>query len=400
MKLGEIIQFVSILIVMFLLPFKVKIISIMLVVFCIATLFTRGYLNSLRSLRKSSAALAMISLYLLHILGLLWSENIGFGMFDLQVKLTLLIIPLFLFPSLANGAVGRDALIRIYSIGAVMALAVCLFRAGLRHDLPGSFYYQELSWFMHPGYFSMHLCLAFTVFTERLIGRKTFDPSFRLNLFFALLMTIGVFLLSSKTGIIIMVILAMTQIVRMLRRNPGMRRVILISLVIIATVFAVMLPGSLVMDRFSQLGDTSDLTDSSVEHNSTTIRIAAWKASWNLIKEAPLIGYGTGDIRDVLMAFYSDHSLPVLEDGRINPHNQFLQTWLALGVTGVFLLVTIIFLIVRTAVRRRDMLAMSLGVILLLNMLVESVIEVEAGVMFYSVFVILLSSHRVETGRT
>jgi O-antigen ligase len=394
------VQYASILAVMFLLPFKAKILAPILGVFCISTLLTRGFFSSLRSLPGSPVAGAMLLFYFLHVAGLLWSDNIKFGLFDLQIKLSLLIAPVFFYTTLSIGNVGRSALLRLYSIGVIAAFLVCVIRAASWNEAPYPFTYREFSWFMHPGYFSMHLCMALGIFTENLINRKLIDSVFWFYLFCVIMMLTGMVLLSSKAGFIVGFMILIIQLMRWLRMYPDKKNLTYIVLIALAVMASLQIRDSKLSERFGQLLEAAGSESVSSEYNSTTIRITAWRASWDLIKSAPLQGYGTGDIKDVLVEYYGDHKLVELEDQGINPHNQFFQTWLALGITGLVLLCIIIFSIFRIAFMRNDMTALFLGMILFINMLVESVIEVEAGVMFFAVFAILLSSQRYDVNQT
>ena len=74
---------------------------------------------------------------------------------------------------------------------------------------------------------------------------------------------------------------------------------------------------------------------------------------------------------------------------KLNAHSQFLQTGIALGIPGLSALVAM--LLVPLSLRRnRFILFISLTVIMTLNFLVESMLEVQAGVIFYAYFSSLL----------
>src|SRR5262249_22818576 len=70
--------------------------------------------------------------------------------------------------------------------------------------------------------------------------------------------------------------------------------------------------------------------DPSVE-TSTGARIGFWTMSVRAIREAPVIGHGTGSIGDVFRRQGSDTAL--------NPHNQIFAVGIQLGMVGIAALI-------------------------------------------------------------
>ena len=75
-----------------------------------------------------------------------------------------------------------------------------------------------------------------------------------------------------------------------------------------------------------------------VYKTSTSIRILVWSFSLNLIKSNPIIGVGTGDIKDELIKLYKKEGYPILVKRQYNSHNQYLQTAAALGIPTLIVL--------------------------------------------------------------
>ena len=69
---------------------------------------------------------------------------------------------------------------------------------------------------------------------------------------------------------------------------------------------------------------------------------------------------------------------------RLNAHNQFIQTTAALGVPGLILLTGVLVSALIFAFRNRDLLLIAFLVVIGLNAMVESILEVSAGVIFFS----------------
>jgi O-antigen ligase len=115
--------------------------------------------------------------------------------------------------------------------------------------------------------------------------------------------------------------------------------------------------------------------------------------SISIVKDHPLLGVGTGDIKDELIKLYKKEGYPILVKRQYNSHNQYLQTAAALGIPTliVLLLMFISPLLVRW--RRLHFLAVFLSIIVGVACLTESVLEVQAGVIFYTFFASLFAQN-------
>jgi len=71
---------------------------------------------------------------------------------------------------------------------------------------------------------------------------------------------------------------------------------------------------------------------------------------------------------------------------RLNAHNQYLQTYIALGIPGALLLILMLVLPGWLAVRRIHFIYFSFLAVFAFNILVESMLEVQAGVIYYAFF--------------
>ena len=79
-----------------------------------------------------------------------------------------------------------------------------------------------------------------------------------------------------------------------------------------------------------------------------------------------------------------------LADKELNPHNQFLQTGVEIGIIGLLLLVALIF--VGTSIARTNRSGLLLLVIsaLAFNSLFESMLQRQSGIVFFTFWICLL----------
>ena len=68
-------------------------------------------------------------------------------------------------------------------------------------------------------------------------------------------------------------------------------------------------------------------------------RIVSWKNTWQLIKQNPVLGVGTGDYIYELSKIYEkdQYDLPV------NSHSQYLYIWASVGLWGLLIFLFVIF---------------------------------------------------------
>jgi O-antigen ligase len=124
--------------------------------------------------------------------------------------------------------------------------------------------------------------------------------------------------------------------------------------------------------------------------NTKDLRIAILTIGFDLFKESPVFGYGTGDIKDVLIEGYKKEGFIKGYDRKYNSHNQFLQFLLAFGIIGLLVFLLSLIYPMFFAFFKKNYLYVFLILILCFNFLFESMLETKAGVEFYAFFNALL----------
>lgn len=124
--------------------------------------------------------------------------------------------------------------------------------------------------------------------------------------------------------------------------------------------------------------------------HSVVQRLEFWKAAMGIIKENPVIGVGTGDVKDAFEKEYDKINSPLTKEWRLRSHNQFLAITTAFGLAG--LLVFLITLAYPLLIQRNfnNYLYLMFFIIAFLSMISEDTLESQAGVTFYAFFNSLL----------
>lgn len=124
------------------------------------------------------------------------------------------------------------------------------------------------------------------------------------------------------------------------QRFANNRKIQLLLLVAIgAIILACMLLPSSFMQRqqlaLQEMRNYSVLHEDEVPHTSSMgVRLLLLHNTWELIKQRPLLGWGTGGYRNA----YSRHApeAAFASEQRSNPHNQYLSAWVEAGIFGLF----------------------------------------------------------------
>ena len=145
----------------------------------------------------------------------------------------------------------------------------------------------------------------------------------------ALLFFANIFLIFvSKTGMLV----AFTMVAILVIAIGGWRTsfILGIPIILIAAIALAMSPGA--KQRFNEMA--TDVTAGvSTTNVSTASRIDFWSKAAEFVKQAPLLGHGTGSIRPLYQSLEATRPSPYGE-AVADPHNQFLHITLQVGLIG------------------------------------------------------------------
>ena len=350
--------------------------------------------NKMTAVFKNKFAISFIAFYLLHVIGLLYTVNMPAGLFDLEIKLSLLIFPLILASRPVKGQQLNRVLFAL-TLGCCLSLLVMLIRATVIYFTSGenNFYYQALSFFIHPSYISMYVNVCIAWIGYHVINKSTPVTGFsRVVLFFILLffmlMTV---LLSSKMGFLTLLLLVVGflvyYVIKMKRYKTGITGLALIMVILAGIWYGVPeFKGRVERAVTAVTAGSADKTDG----ESTAVRMLIWKAANKVIAENPVIGTGTGDSKDELMKEYEREGITGAIEHKLNAHNEFYQVFVTLGLIGFLLLLFNLFAPLFNAIKTHRAVYTLFLAIVIFNFLTESMLETQAGVVFYAFFNSLL----------
>ncbi len=383
MKLSNLNKYI-LLIGVFFIPIHIQLFTYSCILFILFSLLNFKFnFNSIKQsvLNKWYVIFPLIVYYLYDAIGLLWTNNIQSGLFDLEVKLALFLIPFIILIYTKNFSV--QSLLMSFIAGCLSASIILIINVAIYYFKTKELLtYSEFSLFHHTSYFTWYLnCASLGLL---LINTAALTIPRKLIIIFILFFTS--LLCLSKIGIFTSSITIVYIIFFTLKQYSSKWKLpLLISgLSLIGIIFFLIF--NHIKTRFIE---TKNLIENLSTHShqnityleSNTMRVIAWSSSVDIIKTNFWIGTGTGDFKDEIVKRYNASHYKLLVEKRLNSHNQFLQDFAKLGVINFILLISVFvisFLKVQSPISR------IIIIITFINFCFESMLETQAGTIFFA----------------
>ena len=281
------------------------------------------------------------SFYFLILLStIFYSNNLNIASLKIQTMLSLVAFPLMF--SLLNYKDKQVLLSFIFKYLWIYIIGVCLYNVipflwfystipnysflGMSYHFKNFIIHDIGKYGIHPIYMSMHCCLAI-LFSLKLFltNKKRYEKVLllilNLILFFFLLMY------ARKGPIIAFIVTLFTWSYLENKKYFKYNLLFIFSLIILFS----MIPTT--RNRFLELTKIEKATVD--KPSSSNIRYTIYGNSLNLIKQAPLFGYGIGDFQEELRKTYKKNASFLLK-GTYNSHNQYISFLLIGGIVLFF----------------------------------------------------------------
>ncbi len=399
-EIHENIFYYLIIIYSFSIPLWRNITPIIIILLFINWLLEADFKNKFQRIRKKPQIyyfVTFIAFYLVHYLGFINTINYEFARFDLEIKMTFLLFPLLLFSSNTNiiDAKKLKYIFLAYINGCFISFLISLLNSILLFISTGDlmwFFYVYISYFYHSSYISMYIIFAIGLICYLLIENKIRYKLSKIALYFLLIIfSAYIIVLSSKAGIICLFITSFLVYIYLLMKK---KKVIINSIFFIISLIIIYLGIKSIPTSINRLTPAleavrAEKRDINME-DGTVQRIEIWKCSLELLRENPILGVGTGDVKDELLRKYDEKGMTFAKSFKLNSHNQYLQTSVALGIIGLLSLIVMLLTPLIYALRNKNYIYFFFLIIVGFSILVESMFENQAGVLFFTFFNTLL----------
>jgi O-antigen ligase len=371
----------------FCLPFGSVLLSGIVIAWTIVSFFNLDKQQLMKGLKNRNLQFFYL-FFTITLISALCSSNPEDSLFAVEIKMTFLLFPYFMFCFRWPVEILRRCVISFVS-GCFFAGLYLILRAFF-YSMNGQneyFHYTLFSDFIHTSAFSMYLVLAIAfviLFYHNWF--KTQRSVIYSSYFFVCIFIASIFLCSSKLGLISFFICIPLVIIYRFKSQLGIRGMTFLSIGIVVSIFVtiILFPG--LFSRMNSLANLSvdNLDKTSTE--STTVRVLIWREATQIIEDNFLLGTGVGDANDQLYNAYEKNGITGAFDHKLNAHNQFLQTFVGMGLIGFLSLALITLGLMITAIFKRNFILFLFSLLIILNFLVESMLQRSDGTLFFTFF--------------
>jgi len=367
-----------------------------------------AYLSKTYSLEKNFTLnyfnLTLVVLYLFYVIGMFWSTDMKYGLFDLQVKLPLLILPL-LFLILPKHIMTKQTFwyCALVFIGAMIISIFYSFTAGIIRSINNNtsvltqITYTNL--ISDCSYYAFCTCTAM-ILTYKIPLIKLFNiksiSSCVIKYIIFILIVVDVVFLESRSGFISLIIAIIYIVVDdfFLQKQKEAAAGMLIAFIII--LFCLLnIEG--INERYFGTIQTAN-TYPGNNYTNTHIseqyhRMFVYKNIYKVIFKHPIYGVGTGDTKIAIKDLYTTAGNPF--NRYLNAHNQFLQTTISLGVLGLIVLLCTFVMPLKRCIKQKDYFVIAILCIIGIGFMFESMLERNIGVYPFAVIYSLITFYLV-----
>jgi O-antigen ligase len=359
------------------------------------------FILSKNKFKKSKTLLINTSLYITYLFSLIYTSNFEYAYNHLMTALSLLVLPLaFYFLSLYKNVLIshlKNIFFKTFWIASVIySLIICISFftfSNPRYPFKDANFFRKASAGIvligqHPIYSSLILSLAFLIGVHFLF---TENKRLKLTLIFGQVAILLILILLMSKGVLLALLVSLWSLFFFKFKDARGKNILQIVLIgIFLALFIIsFIPQK--NNRFSQLLNKETFTKLD-ENNSTGIRLAIYKCSFQSIKESPIFGYGFGDVRDKLLSCYVSRQV-FMAKGNYNSHNQYLSIWLGMGLIGLLIFIYLIYFNLKITLKTSNFLGFSILLLFVVVMFFENILERQTGVVLFALLLNLFGFH-------
>ena len=349
----------------FLMPLTVTGANIIIVIICFLWLFSGGYKAKYNQIMSSKLMIASIVFFCLHVIGMLWTEDLQWGLHILHKMWYFLLLLPILFNIVQrkyinyylNSFLLAIALTEIVSYLVWFEIIPPFNKASVGDPTP----------FMdHISYNPILTLAIYLVYYNMFIKTNLNAIKFFFYSFFALTMTINMFITGGRAGQVMyfaMLIILFFQFFNNEKIKP-----IFAVLVIIPLIFFAAYQSSHIFHQRVNDAIINTIDYDPYEKNSVGERITFSINSWEVIKENPIIGIGTGDFPSEYKKI-NQINTPLMSS-TTNPHNMYILITMQLGLIGLASMLSIYYYQIQQSFYSSNRFIKDLGIALPLMFLV------------------------------
>jgi O-antigen ligase len=389
--------FVALIVVVFFIPFKIRVSNIFIGV---ATFF--WLINIKKNIYATDKGLLIplgifTSLYIALIVGMIYTDDISEGLYLLERKLAILIIPTIVLVSSID-----KIHVRILEWTLIIAVAtaslICHYYAFseiIHSDLPWSSFFLDYRFHntfftsplqIHPAYLSLFICLALMIIFVDLKYATLYKRMLSIVLIMYFVLT--QLQLIARAGLVALLAIIIILMVYQTIQN---RKIIVFSItcasLILIIFFTLKFVPEIKVRMIDSMANMTDAVSNNDQSTSPALHVKSWYCAFTSWLDGNiLIGQGTGDERSILLKCYDKNSWELMVKGEYDSHNEYLSNLVRHGLLGLFLWLTCLLYPMYLSLRSFDIVYFSFIVLVSIAAFSESILRGQTTLVFYTVF--------------
>ena len=371
-----------------------------LIIFCLIIFVFIGYVKKNIYFSFNNLNYLFIAFYFCYLIGSLWTNHPSVALGYLEKKLSLLVFPLLFSFKLKEGKLSLRLPILAFVFGLIFLTIEGLFASFNCFFSNGSklcFSASTLSSIHHPTYFSVFLFFSMgLVWYGYKSNFRFFNfPLVITYLIFAFLVQSS---LMSLAGVLYLYFFLSVLLFIYLIKKFNKILILLLFIVGITITFSSVKYIPYLRDEIGQSQEAfKNYIKNPVKYIKSRVyplsgndtRLAMWETSF-LVFEEHIFGVGTGNVDDYLASRLNHFGQTELAKQNYNPHNQFLQIAVEIGIIGLLFFLILLGGLLKFAFKNKNYLILILVTSLIFNSLFESMLQRHSGIVFYFFWITLI----------
>lgn len=355
----------------------------------ITWLIEGNYKTKWNKLKSDKAFWALMSVFFIHIIGLLYTENFEYALKDLKIKLPILLLPIVFASAIRLNQKQFNKVLEILVLTALVS-SLYAFYIYVKHYGTDMKELREISSIIsHIRLSLLNAIASFAAFYLLFIHRKSLFSIYSISV-----LVIGIWLfifngiLGARMGILVYFVMAALFAFYLIytMRKWWLTISLLIGVLALPVITYLSIPSVKIrvneiqyeVNNYNHGGDPSG--------QSIGQRFVFWKIAVDIFKTSPIYGIGTGDVKDAYTKYYDQHPTIIQEKFQHRAHNQYLTILFTFGIIGFVVFMYGIISPMFYLNKQSDYFYVIFIISFLLSMTMEDTIETQAGVTFYAFF--------------
>jgi len=349
----------------FLLPLTVSGANIIIVIICFLWLFSGDYKAKYNQIISSKLMITSIVFYSFHIIAMIWTEDLNWGLHILHKMWYFLLLFPILFTIVKKDYIPKYIAAFLLAISITEVFSYLIWFEVLP-PFKNATVENPTPFMSHISYNPILAFATYLVLHQIFFNKKLTNFVYSLYAFFAISMTINMFITGGRAGQVVFFVMLSILIFQVLDKQR-IKSLVAIFIVIPTIFFGAYNTSDLFHKRVN-LAINESISCSNWNYTSVCSRINYAKNSWQVIKENPMIGIGTGDF-PIEYSKINQINSPELPN-TTNPHNMYTLILMQLGLVGLFSMLSIFYYQIRLSFNSPTKIIRDAGVTLPLMFLV------------------------------